>query len=211
MAPTWTKAKAKVRSAVAEIAQELVVLYQTRVHTSGHAFAPDTPWQHELEDAFPFERDARPAQRHRRRQGRHGAAGARWTAWCAATSGFGKTEVAIRAVFKAVQDGKQAAVLVPTTLLAQQHYQTFSDRFAGYPVRVEVLSRFLTTAQAKRGRSRGCAAGEVDVVIGTHRLLSGDVDVQATSGCWSSTRSSASASATRSRSSSCRPTSTCSP
>ena len=88
--------------------------------------------------------------------------------------GFGKTEVAIRAAFKAVQDGKQAAVLVPTTLLAQQHHQTFADRFAGFPVRVEVLSRFLTPGEAK-AVVEGLAAGEVDVVIGTHRLLSEDI------------------------------------
>ena len=88
--------------------------------------------------------------------------------------GFGKTEVAIRAVFKAVQDGKQAAILVPTTLLAQQHFQTFSERFAGYPVRVEVLSRFLTPAQARKVTD-GLADGSVDVVIGTHKLLAPDV------------------------------------
>src|SRR5947208_7094746 len=88
--------------------------------------------------------------------------------------GFGKTEVAIRAAFKAVEDGKQVAVLVPTTLLAQQHTQTFSERFAGYPVRVETLSRFLTPAQAKKVVD-GLFKGDVDVVIGTHRLLSGDI------------------------------------
>src|SRR5437660_7357612 len=87
---------------------------------------------------------------------------------------FGKTEVALRAAFKAIQDGKQVAVLVPTTLLAQQHFQTFSERFAGYPVRVEVLSRFLTTAQAKKVAD-GITDGSVDLVIGTHRLLSGDI------------------------------------
>ena len=92
--------------------------------------------------------------------------------------GFGKTEVALRAAFKAVQDGKQVAVLVPTTLLAQQHFQTFSERFAGFPVRVEVLSRFLTPAQARKVDRAGWPTGEVDVVIGTHRLLSGDVAVQ---------------------------------
>src|SRR3546814_5599585 len=89
--------------------------------------------------------------------------------------GFGKTEVAIRAAFKAVQDGKQVAILVPTTLLAQQHHQTFSDRFAGYPIRVEVLSRFLTAKQAKEVIA-GVRAGEVDVVVGTHRLLSEGVE-----------------------------------
>ena len=123
--------------------------------------------------------------------------------------GFGKTEVALRAAFKAVQDGKQVAVLVPTTLLAQQHGQTFTQRLAGYPIRVEVLSRFLTPAQAKKVTA-GVRDGEVDIVIGTHRLLSDDVAVQAPRACSSSTRSSASACSTRSRSRSSRSTSTCS-
>ena len=169
----WSKAKAKVRSAVAEIAQELVVLYQTRVHTPGHAFAPDTPWQHELEEAFPFELtpDQRVAIDEVKADMERTVPMDRLVC---GDVGFGKTEVALRAVFKAVQDGRQAAVLVPTTLLAQQHFQTFGDRFAGYPVRVEVLSRFLTNAQARKV-AEGLARGEVDVVIGTHRLLSGDV------------------------------------
>ncbi len=169
----FAKTKAKVRSAVAEIAQELVVLYQKRVSTPGHAFAPDTPWQREVEAAFPYELTPdqataiaevkadmeRPTPMDRLIVG---------------DVGFGKTEIALRAVFKAVQDGKQAAILVPTTLLAQQHYQTFSDRFAPYPVRVEVLSRFLTPAQA-RTVIADTAAGEVDVLIGTHRILSEDL------------------------------------
>jgi transcription-repair coupling factor (superfamily II helicase) len=169
----WQKAKARVRSAVAEIAQELVVLYQTRVHTPGHAFAPDTPWQHELEAAFPYE--LTPDQQIAVDDVKHDMeAAAPMDRLVCGDVGFGKTEVAVRAVFKAVQDGKQAAVLVPTTLLAQQHFQTFSDRFASYPVRVEVLSRFLTNAQARKVAS-GLTSGEVDVVIGTHRLLSGDI------------------------------------
>ncbi|HEY5153759.1 MAG TPA: transcription-repair coupling factor [Acidimicrobiales bacterium] len=169
----WTKAKAKVRSAVAEIAQELVVLYQTRVHTPGHAFPPDTPWQHELEEAFPFELtpDQRVAIDDVKADMERTVPMDRLVC---GDVGFGKTEVALRGVFKAVQDGRQAAVLVPTTLLAQQHFQTFSDRFAGYPVRVEVLSRFLTTAQARKV-AQGLTSGEVDVVIGTHRLLSADI------------------------------------
>ena len=126
------------------------MLYQRRVNAPGHAFGPDTPWQQEMEESFPYERDPRPAQGHRRRQGGHGEPRRRWTGWCAATSGFGKTEVAIRAAFKAVQDGKQVAILVPTTLLASQHFQTFADRFAGYPIRVEMLSRFLTPAQSRQ-------------------------------------------------------------
>jgi transcription-repair coupling factor (superfamily II helicase) len=169
----WQKAKAKVRSAVSEIAQELVVLYQKRVHEPGHAFPEDTPWQRELEDAFPFQEtpDQLVAIAEVKADMEEGHPMDRLVC---GDVGFGKTEVAIRAAFKAVQDGKQVAVLVPTTLLAQQHHQTFSDRFAGYPVRVEVLSRFLTPAQA-RGVANGIARGEVDVVIGTHRLLSEDI------------------------------------
>jgi transcription-repair coupling factor (superfamily II helicase) len=169
----WQRTKAKVRAAVAEIAQELVVLYQKRLQEPGTAFSDDTPWQREFEEAFPYQEtpdqltaiadvkadmeDPRPMDR-----------------LVCGDVGFGKTEIAIRAAFKAVQDGKQAAVLVPTTLLAQQHFQTFSERFAGYPVRVEVLSRFLTPTQARKV-ARALASGEVDIVIGTHRLLSGDV------------------------------------
>ena len=169
----WQKTRARVRSEVAEIAQELVVLYQTRITTIGHAFAADTPWQRELEQAFPFQETPdqlqaiedvkadmeRPVPMDRLVCG---------------DVGFGKTEVAVRAVFKAVQDGRQAAVLVPTTLLAQQHGQTFRDRFAPYPMRVEVLSRFLS-ARDSRQVADGLADGSVDVVIGTHRLLSEDV------------------------------------
>ncbi|MDP1820079.1 MAG: transcription-repair coupling factor [Acidimicrobiales bacterium] len=169
----WQRAKARVRSAVTEIAQELVVLYQTRLRTPGHAFGQDTPWQHELEDGFPYQEtpdqltaiiDVKADMEAEHPMDR----------LVCGDVGFGKTEVAIRAAFKAVQDGKQVAVLVPTTLLAQQHHQTFSDRFAGYPVRVEVLSRFLTGAQA-RVVVDGVKAGTVDVVIGTHRLLSDDL------------------------------------
>ncbi len=169
----WQKTKARVRAAVQEIAQELVVLYQIRVHTPGFAFSVDTPWQHELEDAFPFQEtpdqlkaiaDVKADMEEVTPMDR----------LVCGDVGFGKTEIALRAVFKAVQDGKQAAVLVPTTLLAQQHVQTFSERFAGYPVRVEVLSRFLTPVQ-QRQVVEGLSSGAVDVVIGTHRLLSDDV------------------------------------
>ncbi len=169
----WQKTKAKVRSAVAEIAQELVVLYQTRVHQPGHAFPPDTPWQREMEDAFPYELTPDQAKAVEEVKGDMEQSTPMDRLVCGDV-GFGKTEVAIRAAFKAVQDGMQVAVLVPTTLLAQQHFQTFSERFAGFPVRVEVLSRFLTAGQAK-AVTKGVANGEVDIVIGTHRLLSGDV------------------------------------
>ncbi len=169
----WQRAKSRVRSAVREIAQELVVLYQTRVNSPGHAFGPDTPWQNEIEESFPYQEtpdqlkaiDEVKADMER---------SAPMDRLVCGDVGFGKTEVAIRAAFKAVQDGMQVAILVPTTLLASQHFQTFSDRFAGYPVRVEMLSRFLTPSQS-RVVLDGLADGTVDVVIGTHKLLSRDV------------------------------------
>jgi transcription-repair coupling factor (superfamily II helicase) len=169
----WAKTKARVRAEVTQIAQELVVLYQKRLHTPGHAFPSDTPWQNELEDAFPYQET--PDQLKAIVDVKADMEGTMpMDRLVCGDVGFGKTEVAIRAVFKAVQDGEQAAVLVPTTLLAQQHSQTFGDRYAGYPVRVEVLSRFLTPGQAKKVVD-GLADGTVDVVIGTHRLLSEDV------------------------------------
>ncbi len=169
----WQRAKSRVRAAVREIAQELVVLYQKRINSPGHAFAPDTPWQREIEEAFPY--NETPDQLKAIDDVKADMeAEAPMDRLVCGDVGFGKTEVAIRAAFKAVQDGKQVAVLVPTTLLASQHYQTFSDRFAGYPVRVEMLSRFLTPTQARRVVD-GLADGSVDVVIATHRLLSGDL------------------------------------
>ena len=169
----WQKTKARVKSAVREIAQELVVLYRRRLASAGHAFPSDTPWQRELEEAFPYQEtpDQLKAIADVKADMEEPVPMDRLVC---GDVGFGKTEVAIRAAFKAVQDGMQAAVLVPTTLLAQQHFQTFSERFAGYPVRVEVLSRFLTPGQAKKV-VEGLADGSVDVVIGTHRLLSADV------------------------------------
>jgi transcription-repair coupling factor (superfamily II helicase) len=169
----WQRAKSRVRSAVREIAQELVVLYQKRINAPGHAFSPDTVWQREMEAAFPYAETADQAKAIEETKADMEAQAPMDRLVCGDV-GFGKTEVAIRAVFKAVQDGKQAAVLVPTTLLASQHFQTFSDRFAGYPVRVEMLSRFLTPAQGRRVID-GLADGSVDVVIGTHRLLSSEL------------------------------------
>lgn len=165
----FQRTRAKVRSEIQQIAQELVLLYQTRLHAQGHAFAPDTPWQRELEDAFEYNEtpDQLAAIADVKADMESPAPMDRLVC---GDVGFGKTEVAIRAAFKALQDGKQVAVLVPTTLLAQQHYATFADRFAGYPVRVEVLSRFLTAGQASKVLD-GLASGEVDCVIGTHRLL----------------------------------------
>ncbi|CAB4363504.1 MAG: transcription-repair coupling factor [Actinobacteria bacterium] len=165
----FAKAKNKVRSAVREIAQELVVLYQKRVTARGHAFGMDTPWQHEMEQAFPFVEtpDQRTAIESIKADMEREYPMDRLVC---GDVGFGKTEVAIRAAFKAIQDGKQVAVLAPTTLLATQHGNTFADRFAGYPIRVEVLSRFLTAKEAKKV-IEGLASGEIDCVIGTHRLL----------------------------------------
>jgi transcription-repair coupling factor (superfamily II helicase) len=169
----WTRTKARVRSEVQAVAQELVVLYQKRLHSPGHAFAPDTPWQRELEDAFPY-RETPDQQKAIDEVKADMEAETPMDRLVCGDVGFGKTEVAVRAAFKAIQDGKQAAVLVPTTLLATQHFQTFSERFAPFPVRVEVLSRFLTPGQAK-AVAEGVRSGEVDCVIGTHRLLSEDI------------------------------------
>ena len=165
----WAKTKGRARKAVREIAAQLVQLYAARQSAPGHAFAPDTPWQRELEDAFPFTETPdqlsaidevkadmeRPVPMDRVVSG---------------DVGFGKTEIAVRAAFKAVQDGKQVAVLVPTTLLATQHLQTFSDRMRAFPVNVKGLSRFTDNAEAKQTIA-GLADGTVDVVVGTHRLL----------------------------------------
>ena len=158
-----------MRSAVREIAQELVVLYQRRVTAAGHAFASDTAWQHEMEAAFQFVEtpDQRIAIIDTKADMEREVPMDRLVC---GDVGFGKTEVAVRAAFKCIQDGKQVAVLVPTTLLATQHGTTFSTRFAGYPIRVEVLSRFLTATQAKQVL-KGLESGVVDCVIGTHRLL----------------------------------------
>jgi transcription-repair coupling factor (superfamily II helicase) len=169
----FAKTKSKVRSAVREIAQELVVLYQKRVNAQGHSFAQDTPWQAEMEEAFPYVEtpDQRTAIDDIKRDMELAHPMDRLLC---GDVGFGKTEVAIRAAFKAIQDGKQVAVLAPTTLLATQHGNTFADRFAGFPIRVETLSRFLTAGQAKQV-IEGVKTGEVDCVIGTHRLLANDV------------------------------------
>ena len=169
----WEKTTSRVRKAVAAVAEEVVRLHRARAVAVGHPFAPDTPWQREMEAAFPFEEtpdqmaaiEAVKADMERPEPMDRLVFG---------DVGFGKTEVAIRAAFKAVTSGRQVAVLCPTTLLAQQHQQTFSERYAPYPVRVEMLSRFLTASE-QRAVIAGLASGEVDVVIGTHRLLSDEV------------------------------------
>jgi transcription-repair coupling factor (superfamily II helicase) len=169
----WDRAKRKVRESVEEVARDLLDLYSKRQLVEGHAFSEDGPWQHELEQSFPYDEtpdqvrvleeikvdmeDSRPMDR-----------------LLCGDVGFGKTELAVRAAFKAVMDGKQVAILVPTTVLAQQHYLTFRDRFQPFPVKVDMLSRFRSDAEATDVLRR-LMVGEVDVVIGTHRLLQKDV------------------------------------
>lgn len=170
----WSQTKSKARKAVKEIAGELIKLYSARMASRGHAFAGDTPWQHELEDAFPFAEtpDQLTAINEVKADMEKEIPMDRLVS---GDVGFGKTEIAVRAAFKAVQDGKQVAILVPTTLLARQHYETFSERFAGFPVRVKPLSRFQTAKESKEIVA-GLKDGSVDVVIGTHRLLSKEVE-----------------------------------
>jgi len=169
----WSETRTRVRKAVATVAEDVVKLHRERAAAVGHRFEEDTPWQAEFEAAFPYEETVdqlaaiaqvkvdmetdMPMDR-----------------LIFGDVGFGKTEVALRAMFKAVQDGRQAALLVPTTLLAQQHFATMEERFGAYPIRVEMLSRFLTPAQ-QGSVVRGLADGSVDAVVGTHRLLSQDV------------------------------------
>ncbi len=169
----WSQTRSKVRQAVSVIAQEVVDLHRERAAARGHMFPADSPWQTEFEAAFPYEEtpDQIVAIAEVKQDMESEAPMDRLVF---GDVGFGKTEVALRAAFKAVQDGKQAALLVPTTLLAQQHLATLEDRFAPYPIRVEMLSRFLTTAQ-QRTVVAGLADGSVDVVVGTHRILSKDI------------------------------------
>ena len=169
----WQKAKGRARKAVRQIAGELIRLYAARTSSPGFAFSPDTPWQRELEDSFAYIETPdqlstinevkadmeRPYPMDRIVCG---------------DVGYGKTEIAIRAAFKAVQDGKQVAVLVPTTLLVQQHTKTFIERYSGFPIKVAGLSRFNTAKESKEILA-GMEAGALDVVVGTHRILSNDV------------------------------------
>ena len=169
----WLRTKQRVKKAVSDLAEELLELYAGRAAARGHAFAPDSPWQGEMEASFPYEEtldqlrssaevkldmeSVRPMDR-----------------LVVGDVGYGKTEVALRAAFKAIQDGKQVAVLVPTTVLADQHHRTFSQRFGAFPVTVRLLSRFVS-AREQAATIAGLADGSVDLVIGTHRLLSKDV------------------------------------
>ncbi len=166
----WTKAKTRARKAVREIAGELVRLYAKRKNAPGYAFGPDTPWQAELEDAFPFVETPDQLVTINEVKADMEKSMPMDRIVCGDV-GYGKTEIAIRAAFKAVQDGKQVAILVPTTLLVRQHQQTFAARYAPFPIRVEALSRFQTGKESK-AVLEGISDGTVDVVIATHRLLS---------------------------------------
>ncbi|MGN5734267.1 transcription-repair coupling factor [Arthrobacter psychrochitiniphilus] len=168
----WAATKSKARKAVKEIAGELIRLYSARMASRGHAFGPDTPWQAELEEAFPYVEtpDQLVAINEVKADMEKEVPMDRLIS---GDVGYGKTEIAVRAAFKAVQDGKQVAILVPTTLLAQQHYETFNERFSGFPIRVAPLSRFQSAKESKE-IVEGVKNGSVDVVIGTHRLLSKD-------------------------------------
>lgn len=169
----WAKAKSRAKKAVKEIAGELIRLYSARMASPGHAFGTDTPWQREMEDAFPYAEtgDQLEAIDEVKRDMERGVPMDRLIC---GDVGYGKTEIAVRAAFKAVQDGKQVAVLVPTTLLVQQHMSTFAERFSSFPVVIRAVSRFQTDGEVK-GTLEGLRSGAVDVVIGTHRLLSPEV------------------------------------
>ncbi|WP_029149238.1 transcription-repair coupling factor [Microbacterium indicum] len=169
----WAAAKSKARKAVRDIAVDLVKLYSARMASKGRAFGPDTPWQRELEEAFPFAETPDQLQTIDEVK-RDMERGIPMDRLLSGDVGFGKTEVAVRAAFKAIQDGTQVAMLVPTTLLVKQHMETFGERFAGFPVKVRALSRFQTDRQA-RETIAGLADGSVDMVIGTHRILSDGV------------------------------------
>ena len=169
----WSKTKSKVRTAVRDIAADLVKLYAERQSKSGYQFSPDTIWQTEFEELFPYTEtedqlaaieDTKKDMESKKIMDR----------LICGDVGYGKTEIAIRAAFKAIQDGKQVAFLVPTTILAQQHYNTFTQRMKDFPVTVELMSRFRTPAQQKKTIT-GLKGGYVDIVIGTHRILSKDI------------------------------------
>ncbi len=169
----WARTKARVRKAVADLAADLLRLYAARAAAEGHAFASDTPWQQELEASFPYEETVDQLRAIDEVKGDMEAARP-MDRIVVGDVGYGKTEVALRAAFKAIQDGRQVAVLVPTTVLADQHVRTFDQRYAAFPATVRLLSRAVP-AKEQAATLAGLAAGSVDVVVGTHRLLSKDV------------------------------------
>ncbi len=170
---SWERSKERIKKSIRDMAGELLRIYAQRKSRRGHAFSPDTPWQRELELSFPYEETTDQLQaiedvkRDMERE-------SPMDRLICGDVGYGKTEVAIRAAFKTVQDGRQVALLVPTTLLARQHYDTFSERLKDYPVKVDFLSRYRTTTEAKAVK-KACAEGKVDILIGTHALLAKDI------------------------------------
>ena len=170
---TWEKAKTRVKKAMRDMAEELLKLYAARLAVPGHAFAADTHWQQEFEDAFPYDLTADQATAITDIK-RDMETPMPMDRLLCGDVGYGKTEVAMRAAFKAVMDGKQVAVLAPTTVLAFQHQKTLRERFAGFPVRIDMISRFRTKGEQK-ATLEDAAAGKVDILVGTHRLLSKDV------------------------------------
>ncbi|WP_027339793.1 transcription-repair coupling factor [Halonatronum saccharophilum] len=170
---SWNRAKARVKESVEEMAEELLELYAKRELKRGHSFSEDTIWQNEFEESFPFEET--PDQIKAITEVKEDMESNQpMDRLICGDVGYGKTEVGIRAIFKAIMDGKQAAFLVPTTILAQQHWSNFVDRFSDYPIRVEVLSRF-KSAKEQKEIIKGLKRGSVDLIIGTHRLLSSDI------------------------------------
>jgi transcription-repair coupling factor (superfamily II helicase) len=169
----WERAKTKARQAVEEVAQDLLELYANRSMVKGHAFSPDTAWQRELESSFPYvETEDQLVAIHAVKNAME--ISRPMDILICGDVGYGKTEVALRAAFKAVMDGKQVAILVPTTVLAQQHYQTFKQRLAAFPVEVEMLSRFRSRSESTSILEK-LKNSQIDIVIGTHRLLQSDV------------------------------------
>jgi transcription-repair coupling factor (superfamily II helicase) len=171
---TWARKKASVKKAMRDMADELLKLYATRQMVQGHSFSKDSPWQFEFEDAFEFDEtedqnaaidDIKADMESRKPMDR----------LLCGDVGYGKTEVAMRAAFKSVMDGKQVAVLAPTTVLAYQHYRTFLRRFASFPVTIELLTRYYSAKEQKAIRDK-LGTGEIDVIVGTHRVLSKDID-----------------------------------
>lgn len=170
---SWARTKAKVKKAVRDMAADLIKLYAARESHQGHAFNADTPWQVEMEDAFEY--DETPDQDRAIREVKKDMQSPKpMDRLICGDVGYGKTEVALRAAFKAVMEGKQAVVLAPTTVLVQQHYNTFTERMADYPIRIEMFNRFRQPREIK-GAVERLQSGEIDIAIGTHRLLSKDV------------------------------------
>lgn len=169
----WAKTKTKVKKAIEDMAEDLVKLYATRETIEGYKFSKDTPWQEQFENAFPFEETDDQLRSVSEIKSDMEKPKVMDRLLCGDV-GYGKTEVALRAMFKAVMDNKQVAILVPTTILAQQHFNTITERFKGFPVNIEVLSRFRTPKQQKK-IINDIKAGNVDIIIGTHRLLSKDI------------------------------------